>query len=321
MSENYSAPTLNSDPYLRRLRRRGVLNVVVILTAILAIAILTVIIIVNLPRNTETPKIAQQTILDLWSEKNYSEVAAATNVSLEISPLDPFYLIFNGLSNFYLGLAESDGEKRIAFMNISIFSIRKALLDDKSPLRLEAIYVLGKAYYYKGRDYYDDAISYLTKSVEAGYPANDIWEYLALSAQGLGLIEQSIKYYEQAITIKPESPELLVAAANVNMIAGNVLRVEQLINTALTITADEYLAERCNFILGESYRIQRRFEEAITRFTLIKERNPQSADAWYYEGLVYMDAGEPIRARAAWRKAVSIDPMHMEARLKLSEHS
>jgi tetratricopeptide (TPR) repeat protein len=319
MSEIFNAPTLNSDPYLRKLRRRGVLTASLIITAVFISIIIIISIILNLPNNQESSKIARQNILDLWEIRDYSEIAVATDVSLAISPLDSFYLIFKGLSNFYLGLAESDGERRVVLMETTIFSIRKALLDTKAPLKQEAIYVLGKAYFYKGRDYYDEAIAYLSESVAAGYKANDTWEYLALSAQAIGLTQESLEYFEQAIIFNPRSPELLVAAANANMEAENIDRVEQLTKMALSLTADDYLAERCNFILGESYRLQKRFEEAILRFESIKEKNPQSADAWYYEGLTYMDAGDPIRARAAWRKAVSIDPMHLGARQKLSE--
>jgi len=319
MSEIFNAPTLNSDPYLRKLRRRGIFTAATISTGVIVTIIIIIFIILNIPDKQESSKMAQQKILELWNVRDYAGISTATDESLAISPLDSFYLIFKGLSNFYLGLAESDGEKRMVLMETTIFSIRKELLDSKVPLRQEAIYVLGKAYFYKGRDYYDEAIAYLSDSLATGYKANDTWEYLALSAQALGQTQESIEFFEQAIVINPRSPELLVAAANVNMEAKNIDRVEQLTRMALALTTDDYLAERCNFILGESYRLQGRFEEALLHFESIKEKNPQSADAWYYEGLTYMDAGDPIRARAAWRKAVSIDPMHLGARQKLSE--
>jgi tetratricopeptide (TPR) repeat protein len=235
--------------------------------------------------------------------------------------LDPFYLIFKGFSAFYLGLSESDGEKRITRMDEAIFSLRKALINDKTPLRAEATYVLGKAYYHKGVDYYNEVIEYLEESFALGYSQTDTWEYLALAAHGAGLRDQSMIYFDKAISQKPDSPELILAAATANATSGNNVRAESLAMEALSLTTDEYLAERCSFLLGDLYRVAGRNEEALARYEAIKIKNPQSADAWYYEGLIFLQSGDPIRARAAWRKAISIDPMHASARLKLSERS
>ena len=292
--------------------------------AVLAVAIAVAISIYGIMRiakRSNTPTVSQQEVVGLWLAKDYAGVAAACDATLDAAPLDSFHLVFKGLSSFYIGLAEIDGERRATMMDMTIFSIRKALIDPKAPLRPEASYVLGKAYYHKGQDYYDEAITYLKEASAAGYTAGDTWEYMALAAQGLGLTDQSIRYFDEAIALKSDSPELKLAAALVNYSAGDQGRAERLALDALESTTDEYLAERCNFMLGDTYRKTGRFDEAIARYEAIKAKNPQSADAWYYQGLVLSDTGDPIKARAAWRKAVSIDPMHPGARQKLLERS
>jgi len=309
------------DPYLKQLRRRRFITGAIVLTIALGVIISVILILTNIAASRSVPRATQQEILDFWISKDYQAVSSACDVSLEITPLNPFYLIFKGFSAFYLGLSESDGEKRIIRMDEAVFSIRKALIDDKTPLRAEATYVLGKAYYHKGQDYYYEVIEYLEESLTLGYSQTDTWEYLALAAHGAGLMDQSIGYFDRAISIKPDSPELILAAATANATVGNNARAESLAMEALSSTTDEYLAERCSFLLGDLYRTSGRNEEALARYEAIKIKNPQSADAWYYEGLIFSQSGDPIRARAAWRKAISIDPMHASARLKLSERS
>jgi tetratricopeptide (TPR) repeat protein len=216
-------------------------------------------------------------------------------------------------------LTEGDGEKRSAFMDEAVFAIRKALIDQRAPLRPEATYILGKAYFHKGVDYYNDSIAYLLESAELGYSRADTWEYLALAARGAGRIQESLGFFDKAMSSKAGSAELTLAAASAYQAAGDAGRTEALALEARAATDDEYLAERCDFLLGDVYRNTGRHDEALARYASIREKNPQSADAWYYEGLVLIETGDPIRARAAWRKAISIDPMHASARLKLSE--
>lgn len=311
----------NTDPYLKQLRRRRFFTGLIVLTIVFCAIITAILVMSNIVANRSVPRATQQEIVDLWLAKDYQSVSASCDTALEIVPLDPFYLIFKGFSAFYLGLSESDGEKRMSRMDEAVFSIRKALIDEKSPLRAEATYVLGKAYFHKGKDYYNEVIDYLEESVTLGYLQTDTWEYLALAAQGAGMMNQTIAYFDKAISNKPGSPELILAAATANATAGNTAKAESLAVEALSSTTDEFLAERSGFLLGELYRNSGRLEEALACYETIKVKNPQSADAWYYEGLVLSQSGDPIRARAAWRKAISIDPMHTGARLKLSERS
>lgn len=268
-----------------------------------------------------SPKVSQQDVLALWASKDYLAVAQACEASLSVAPLDPFYLLFDGFASFYLGLAETDGELRGVKMDEAIFSIRKALISPKLPLRPEAAYVLGKAYYHKGVDYYNEAIDFLNESTSLGYYQADTWEYLALAARGAGRLAESLQYFDKAVELKPDSPELSLAAAAAFVEAGDAAKGERLAAAALESTSDDFLAERGRFLLADIYRGNGRPDDALAQYEAIKALNGESADAWFYEGLVYSEAGDPIKARAAWRKAVSIDPMHTAARQKLSERS
>ncbi|MBU0928421.1 MAG: tetratricopeptide repeat protein [Spirochaetes bacterium] len=311
----------NSDPFLKKLRRKRRITGIVVVASIAIIVAGATVALGRIAANRATPKATQQSIADRWLAKDFAGVYEACQASLAISPLDPFYLVFNGFSAFYLGIAESDGERRSSRMDEAIFSLRKALIDKDAPLRAEATYVLGKAYFLKGIDYYNEAIDYLEEAARNGYSQSDTWEYLALAAQGTGSLGKSVAYFDKAMAATAGSPELTLAAATANAAAGDAAKAERLATEALAMTSDEYLAERCGFLLGDLLMKTGRQSEALARYEAIKDKNPQSADAWYYQGLALFEMGDPIGARAAWRKAVSIDPMHMGARQKLSERS
>jgi tetratricopeptide (TPR) repeat protein len=273
----------------------------------------------NSSGNLET--ISHKDILKLWDERHYEKVLQHCDEALELSPLDPFYLTLKGFASFYLGVSESDSEKRTVMMDTAIFSLRKALVNKDVPLRPEAMYILGKSYFHKGIDYYGEANDYLNESLQAGYSSYDTLEYLALAAYSSGQLLKSVEYYEKALSLRTDSPELIISAAIANKAQGNIEKAEFLATNALAMTSDTYLAERSNFLLGEILLSSGRYTEALTKFEEIIENNPYSADAWFYQGLIFADTGDPIKARAAWRKAVSIDPMHSGARQKLSERS
>ena len=257
-------------------------------------------------------------VLELWAMRDYAAVLSACDLSLEVEPLDTFYITFKGFSLFYSAMAEPDREVRVSLIDSSIFTIRRSLITPDPELKADALYVLGKAYYQKGSDYHDNALKNLEAAKEAGATAPDIWEYLALASYQAGLVDTSIEYFSQAISLSPGSAELLLAAALANFEAGHLSRSEGLAIDAAVIATDAYLKERCMFLLGDIYRNTGRVEEALQHYEAIKANNPESADAWYYEGLIYQQLGDSVKARASWRKAVAIDPMNTGARQKLA---
>lgn len=321
MSFDYHANNAYKDPYLiRRKRRRMLFLLLVILSGGLLITGASYVfsrLEKSLP-NREA-KIPRVRILELWAARDYEAVLAACEHTLGIDPLDTFYLSFKGFSLFYSAMAEPDADTRLAYIDNAIFALRRSLIDISPSLKADVQYVLGKAYFHKGSDYLDSALQYFEEAIQAGAKATDIWEYLALASYQAGLIEDSVEYFAQAITHAPGSPELLLASALANFEARNFVRAEGLAIDAAENAQDAYLRERCMFLLGNIYRSTGRLAEALLRYEAIKTNNPESADAWYYEGLVFQQLNETIKARASWRRAVAIDPMHQGARQKLAE--
>lgn len=321
MSLEYHANIAYQDPYLKRRKRRRIVMILLIILSgcLLAAAALYVIPQIESRVPIRDTKVSKNRVLELWSIRDYVSVLAACEHSLEIDPLDSFYLAFRGFALFYSAMAEPDADSRVSMIDDSIFAMRRSLIDGEADLRAATLYILGKAYYHKGTDYHDNTIENLEAAIDAGSDALDIWEYMALASYQAGMIDQSVDFFAQAIAFSPGSAELLLAAALANYKAGHLARAEGLAIDAAEKASDAYLREKCMFLLGDVYRDSRRLSEALQRYETIKKNNPESADAWYYEGLVYQQMDEAIKARASWRKAVAIDPMHPGARQKLAE--
>jgi tetratricopeptide (TPR) repeat protein len=262
--------------------------------------------------------VSKKTILSDWNSKRWDEVIAASITSLAAKPLDPFYLSMKGLAAFYKVAELPEGEERAALLAESISALRKALaLGGRFP-KAQAKYVLGKAYFQKGAYYYDEAAKYMESSIGDGFEADDSREYLALAYSGLGDKGKAIANFEAALR-KSRAELLFLAAAKAYLDAGDSAKAETLLEEALASSKDALVAEKCRFLLGDIFLSRGDAKKAQVVYETILERNPGSAEAHYRLGLLFQGTGDPVRARAEWRKAVSIDPMHAGSRQKLSE--
>lgn len=320
MKFNYFANKRPSDPYLKKRARRRLLG----LASLAALALLAVFAFVLVGKNlasSKQDKPKRSEILALWEQNDYASLNDACDKVLLLNPLDSYALLFKGFAAFYSGLANPDAEQRQTAMDASVTHIRKALTDPNCPLVPQARYVLGKAYYAKGLDYWDICITELDAASELGYSPDDSWEYRALASYGSGQIARSLGYFTESLARFPDSPELSLAASRAWADSGDWAKAESLAKAAKAATSDEYLLERADFLIAEACVAGQRLAEAREHYSFIIQRNPESADAWYQDGLVLAKQGDLIAARAAWRKAVSIDPMHALARQKLAERS
>jgi tetratricopeptide (TPR) repeat protein len=312
--ENYTGS------YLAKRRRKRAIAVLVMLAS----AALLAVVGVRLGKSGAFSEIAagsavsKSQILKDWGAKKWDAVRSESLASLSIRPLDAFYLSFRGLASFYKGMELPAGEDRAALVDETIVSLRKALASGGRMPRAQVQYVLGKAYFDKGDSYYDEAAKYLELSIASGYLAADSREYLALAYVGLGDKTQAIKNFEVALA-KNRSDLLLIAAAKAYLEASEPVKAEALLLEVLANGKDDLAKENGRFLLGDIYKARGEIDKAEEQYLAILSKNPASAEAHYRIGLVLQSMGDPIKARAEWRKAVSIDPMHAAARQKLSE--
>jgi tetratricopeptide (TPR) repeat protein len=269
------------------------------------------------PRSASPRSVAKRLVLADWTGKKWDQVLSACSASLSAAPLDAFYLTFKGFASFYKSVELPDGEDRTALLGDSVISLRKALLVDGSQ-RAPTEYVLGKAYFLLGHAYFDESVKYIEASVAHGYVASDSREYLALAYAGLGEKAKAVKNFETALS-GGRGELLLMAAAKAYMDAGDPSKSELLLIEAISSGKDDLVRERCRFLLADIYRTRGDSAKVEEQLNLVIQKDPDSAEAHYRLGLLLQERGDTVRARAEWRKAVAIDPMHAAARQKLTE--
>jgi len=267
--------------------------------------------------------IAKRAVLSDWQKRDWDKVLADCTSSLEAKSLDPFYLGFAGLSAYYEASELPDGEEKNGLVDRCIVYLRKTLVVTESGRagripRAEMEYVLSKAYYAKGASYYDSVVKYMEASLSDGYLGDDSREYLAVAYAGLGDSAKAVENFELALK-RHRTDLLLIAAGKAYIDEGKSDRAEALLLEALSKSHDVLAREKCRFTLAQIYELRGEMSKAQDQIELVIGENPESADAHYRLGLIYQKLGDAVRARAEWRRAVSIDPMHVAARQKLAE--
>ena len=261
----------------------------------------------------------EQRLSVLWKEQKYSEIATQAAQVLADRPLDENALMYAGFAYFYEGVDASSLENRIPLFDKSIVYLRRALLLKDNPQTPSVNYVLGKAYYQKGKYYLDLAIEYLNKSIEEGYIARDTYEYLGLAYSDLEDYTKAAGYFQKAIAQKPTGLLLFILAQTYYR-ADDTTEAEQYLLRAVNMaqsTKDTSVEEQARFLLGKIYSDRKDYFKAEDQYLRILEIDAKSADAHYYLGDLYTQLNEPVKARAEWRAALRIDPSHYGARLKL----
>ena len=256
-----------------------------------------------------------QSLNELWQNRLYDEVIDRCDEQLEADPLDGTLLAYRGFAYFYKGVSEVTLEERIPYLDEAIVTLRRANLELSGSRRSEVDYILGKAYYHKGKYYYDLTLEYLQAALAAGYQPEDIYDYLGLAATQLDRLEEGLEYFQQALEINP-TDLLLLTIGQTYFQAEKEQEAEEYLLRAVNKTEDPAVEIRARFLLGQMYFERQDYFKAEDQYTQILEADPNSSDAYYYLGEIYSNMNDPVKARAYWRKALVIDPSHYGARLR-----
>jgi tetratricopeptide (TPR) repeat protein len=256
-----------------------------------------------------------QSLSDLWQNRQYDEVISRCDVQLRENPLESMALAYRGFAYFYKAVSEVTLEERIPYLDEAIVSLRRSKLDPEGSWIAEADYILGKAYYHKGKYYYDLTLDYLQAALAAGYQREDIYDYLGLAATQLDLLEEGLAYFQTALEINPTDLLLLTVGQSYLQLE-RTKEAEEYLLRAVNKTEDAAVEVRARFLLGQMYFEREDYFKAENQYTEILSNDPNSSDAHYYLGEIYSKMNDPVRARAEWRKALAIDPSHYGARLR-----
>lgn len=252
----------------------------------------------------------------LWDEQRYEEINETCEELLKERPLHIQALLYNGFSYFYRGVNQFSFEEKIAFFDRSIANLRKANILEIGDMRGRALYVLGKAYYYKGKFYADLTIDYLEEAEKHGYVGDDSYEYLGLAYTTLGNYEKGAESFLKAVAQEPSDTRYL-ALAQAYFNQGLIDRSEEYLLRTLNKTEDPAVEEKTRFLLAKIYFETEQFAKAEDQYRRILDADQDSADAYYFLGEIYLKYNKETEARYYWRQAHRIDASHYGARLRL----
>lgn len=261
------------------------------------------------------PQAKGQSLDELWKNRLYDEIIARSDQALKEDPLDAGALAYRGFSYFYKAVSESTLEDRIPYLDQSITSLRRARLGKANPWPAETYYVLGKAYYHKGKYYYDLTLEYLKAALSAGFEAEDIYDYLGLAATQLDSVQEGLAYFQKALQKNPTDILLLMIGQSYYQLA-QTQEAEEYLLRALNKTEDKAIQKKSRFLLGQLYYDRKEYFKAEKEYLEILALDPNSAEAHFNLGEIYSSLNNPVKARAEWRKTLIIDPSHYGAKLR-----
>ncbi len=261
------------------------------------------------------PQARGQSLAELWKNRLYDEVIARCDQDLKSDPLAGEPLAYRGFSYFYKAVSEANLEDRIPFLDEAIVSLRRSRLARVSPWTAETDYVLGKAYYHKGKYYYDLTLEYLKDALAAGFESEDIYDYMGLAATQLDQPEQGLEFFQKALAKHP-SDILLLMIGQSYFELGERKNAEEYLLRAINKTEDPAVEKKSRFLLGQIYYDRKEYLKAEDEYQAILARDPGSADAHFYLGEIYSSLNDIVKARSEWRKTLIIDPSHYGAKLR-----
>lgn len=275
---------------------------------VLLLALLASVILYVLVRNSEAvlPDTENDQIQKEWDAQNYEQVAVLTGAKLLDEPLNSRNLLYNGIANFYYALTLVNQDEREGHLNSSIHALRKLLYDPPAGFQQTIWYILGKAYFHKGPYYYDLSEKYLSMAEDSGFTADDILEYLGVIHLDYGEIDSGISYIRQAIENSPRAV-LFLTIAEAYEEQGNTGEALEYYEEALNRSEDSFLRQEASLGKGRTLFRMEEFDKAQEIFEAIIDRNSQSAQAYFYLGEIFAEAGDMVKARAQWREAYNQD--------------
>ncbi|MBN2535338.1 MAG: tetratricopeptide repeat protein [Spirochaetales bacterium] len=249
----------------------------------------------------------------LWNNKNYDEIIRICNEKLLQYPLHPLYLTYKGFSYFYK--AKTDTQETEDLLTESILVLRKAKLSEKSHLEGEIDYVLGLAYFLKGKYYYDLTVKYMLASLENNYTGIDTYRCLGLAYGGLGDSRKELDFFLKALE-QEETGYALLSVGEAYLKKSDYEKAEEYLLRALNKADEPEIIVQCRFKLGEIYMEKKDYFKAEEQYKEIIRVNEASANAHFYLGEVYYNLNDRVKARSEWREALRIDPSHYGAKLR-----
>ncbi len=312
---------IRSNSGVVRRKTKILARLIVLIICLCIAAVLGFLVYTVLLKSGQNDKPGAQSLAVSWNNSEYQTVYDQSAVLLEDYSFNSTALFYHGISAFYLAAAQTDTALAQSYIDEAIHNLRIALQFAHSKTKPQISYMLGKAYFQKNvfssyHYFSDTAVKYLEKAVDLGYESSDIPEYLGLSYADLGMTQKSIDSFTNALLVR-ESDILLLAIAQQYLAVNNKETAKQYLYKAAKDSKNDILILKSKSLLAQLYFDEGKYDDALSEYTAILEKDPEYADAYYGLGLLYEQQGDTAKARAEWRKVLKIQVNHQGAINKL----
>jgi tetratricopeptide (TPR) repeat protein len=186
--------------------------------------------------------------------------------------------------------------------------ICKRIIDKKSN-NIRAIHLLGEIYYSLKK--YDLARKYLMKELELNHANADSFFRLGFILQGTGEFEDSIRFYQKALTL---NPNMVDAYNNLGSIfqqsKGQLDKAISYYEMALSM--DPKHAGAC-YNLGSAFHKKEDLNKAVSYYLKSIQINPKHAPSHFNLGSAFFEKGELSEAKIYFMKTLQLDPGNARA--------
>ncbi len=300
-----------------RTRKNFSYNTLYLIT-VMIVFILIVIALVIIIRNSIilSDRNKQQAIdySQLITDKKYNEVIENLDLELKIAPFSLDNLVYHGISNFFKGEMESGYNEQVAYFRIALSDLRRAMALGVSDKNI--YYCIGKIYFVFGVDFYNQSITYFSKSIDSGNNERaDIYYYLGVIHSNTGDYQKSIGFFEKSLSLEYSDIVLYLLALNYSKMGEPDKAIAVL--SGLLESDDKKVAEEANLLSGELFFNKEEYDKALVFFDSVIGLNSDNYLAYYYKGEVAYNMNDPVAARSFWRKTLEINPSHIRALSRL----
>jgi tetratricopeptide (TPR) repeat protein len=230
--------------------------------------------------------------------------------------MDRDALLFAGYSRFFLAISRLSTEERNADLDASIRHLRLLKARGGTPHPERVDYVLGKAYLLKGTYWADQAINYLMASLDAGYEAEDSYEFIGRAYSALGDVENALYWYELAAENHP-TDRLLITLGEEAFKLGLYNDAAGYYRKAIENTRDDSLKKRGLSQLGQLYYDVGNYTMARGVLESLVSMEAGNENYQFLLGETYHELGMDREARIAWFAVTRINPRHVGALRRL----
>ena len=286
------------------------------ITVIVLAIIVSTLLIINI-RTVSTNE--KRELIRVWNIGEYELAHQISKNALINNPLDYFFLTMNGFSSYQLGISQINNQNTLSYIDECIFSLRKAMLLSGAKNDARLYYVLGKAYGYKGSEYSDLAIKYLSIADRMSYEANDIPEYLGLAYAASGDYRSSIEAFTKSFDKNSNPSDNLLLSIGRSYIAMEEYGLAMgYLRRCIESSPDSKSINIARLLLAEIYIQTSEYDNAEEQYLVILNEGGENAEVRFQLGELYNLKGDTTRARSEWRIAYRQDPAHARARARLN---